>query len=162
MMRNKITILLAIILIPIAAYAAVTPNSFVTPQGPTVALGIFLQGTDVAGTYKTMYTAGANGSRCYSISVSNNDSSATHLVLFRFAQGATQYGGASFTTALSAGFSNLNPPQDGIQAFGGTLPKDAYGNQYIQLAFGQVLQATFFTALTAGTAIWVQMACADF
>lgn len=155
--------IIAAFLLATVANAAVTPNSFVTPQTPNRGLVQFLQGTDSPGTYKTVYTAGANGSRCYTISVSNNDGSATHLINFRLSDGVTQYGGAQITTTSGAGFSSAGgSPQDGIQAFGGTLPKDAYGNQYIQLKSGDLLQATFATALTASTAIWVYVVCSDF
>lgn len=146
-----------------AAWGAVTPNSFVSPQTPKRGFTQFVQGTDSAGTYKTVYAAGANGSRCYAISLSNNDGSATHLINFRFSDGVTQYGGAQLTTVAGAGLTSAGgPPQDGMQAFGGTLPKDAYGNQYIQLQSGDVLQATFSTSLTVSAAIWIYAVCSDY
>ena len=42
--------------IVVVADAAVTPNSDVTPQTPNNGKVQFLQGTDSAGTYKTLYT----------------------------------------------------------------------------------------------------------
>src|ERR1700727_2044141 len=55
------------------AHAATTPNSVVTAQTPNRGVVQFLQGTDSAGTYKTLYTAGANGSKCNAMWSTNND-----------------------------------------------------------------------------------------
>ena len=71
-------------------------------------------------------------------------------------------------------YSSLNAPvvavNDGVIKKIGDNPKlghyivlqDAYGNQYIQLASGQLFQVTFGTALTGGTAIWIYAICQDF
>ena len=54
--------------------------SVITPQVVNRAIVQFLQGTDVAGTYKTLYTAGANGSRCVALQSTNTDGSATQVL----------------------------------------------------------------------------------
>jgi hypothetical protein len=157
-----------------SAQAAVTPNNPITPQ--VVARGIvqFLQGTDAAGTYKTLYTGGANGSRCVAIQTTNTDGSATHLLTFQLVNAGVKYGGASITTVSSAGFANANPSQlvTKIPSFSPTvtttglpvwpLPEDSDGNGFIEMISGDTLQVTFATNLTAATVINVYASCVDF
>lgn len=147
-----------------AANAATTPNSFVSPQTPNRGVVQFLQGTDNAGTYKTLYTAGANGSRCYGMLMNNNDVTTTHLVTVQIVNTAVKYGGAAATTTLSAGFSNstAGQPLMAPSVWPG-LPVDQYGNPYIQLVSGDTVQATFATALsTTGNVINIYTSCSDF
>lgn len=153
----------ALVLWATSALAATTPNSFVTPQTPTRGVVRFLQGTDPAGTAKTIYTAGANGSRCYGLFMSNSDGSATHTVSSLLTNSTFTVFGASVTTTVGAGTSPTNPPQPFMTpAIWPGLPVDEYGNPYIQLASGDTLQAQFATALTAGTQITMQVTCSDF
>jgi hypothetical protein len=60
--------------------AAVTANSVITPHVVNRAIVQFLQGTDVAGTYKTLYTAGANGSRCVALLSGDTTGSGTTAI----------------------------------------------------------------------------------
>jgi hypothetical protein len=157
-----------------AAEAAVTPNNIVTPQVVNRGIVQFLQGTDVAGTYKTLYTAGANGSRCVAIMTTNNDGSATHLLTLQVVNSAVKYGGAAVTTISSAGFANGAPAQlitkvpslNPVVASSGLplwpLPEDSDGNGYLQMISGDTLQVTFATNLTAATLINVYASCVDF
>lgn len=146
-----------------AALAAVTPNSYVTPQTPSRGIVQFLQGTDSAGTYKTLYTAGSNGSRCNAIWLTTSDGSATHLVTLQLVNTAVKYGGVAITTVASAGFSGSSPPINLTSpANWPGLPVDQYGNPYISLNSGDTLQATFATALTAATVINIVASCMDF
>lgn len=168
--------LLAVILAIIAgqAEASVTANNIVTPQVVNRAIVQFLQGTDAAGTYKTLYTAGTNGSRCVGIQTTNNDGSATHLLTFQIVNTAVKYGGTAITTISSAGFANGTAPQliTKVPSFSPTiaatglpvwpLPEDSDGNGYLQLISGDTLQVTFATNLTAATLINVYAACVDF
>lgn len=149
--------------IAIALGGATTPNSFVTPQTPNRGIVQFLQGTDSPATYKTLYTAGTNGSRCYGMVMNNNDGSATHLVTVQLVNGAVKYGGVALTTISNAGFSSANPPQSlmSVTVWPG-LSVDQYGNPYIQLISGDTIQATFATALTSSTLINIQITCSDF
>jgi hypothetical protein len=156
-----------------SARAATTPNSVVTPQTMKRGIVQFVQGTDAAGTYKTLYTAGTDGSRCVGLQSTNNDGSATHLLTFQIVNGGLKYGGASVTTISNAGFANGTPPQlitkvpsysPWIAATGlpvWPLPEDSDGNAYIQMVTGDTLQVTFATNLTASTLINVYVSCAD-
>lgn len=63
MFKKLILSLTLALLLMAPAHAATTPNSIITVQTPNRGIVQFLQGTDTAGTYKTIYTAGANGSK---------------------------------------------------------------------------------------------------
>jgi len=145
------------------AEAAVTPNSAITAQTPTRGVVQFLQGTDTAGTYKTLYTAGSNGSRCNAMWSTNNDASATHLITVQIVNTAVKYGGMSLTSVVSAGFATAVPPQNLMApANWPGLPLDSDGNPFISLVSGDTLQATFATALTSSDVLNVVVHCADF
>ena len=147
----------------LAADATTTPNSFVTPQVPNRGIVQFLQGTDTAGTYKTLYTAGANGSRCYGMWETNNDASATHLVTVQIVNGGIKYGGMAITSASSDGYANGKPAVNLMSSTNWPgLPQDQYGNPYIQLVSGDTVQATFATALTSSDVLNIVTVCADF
>lgn len=147
----------------VAAFAATTPNSVVTPQTPNRGIVQFLQGTDSAGTYKTLYTAGSNGSICKGMVETNNDGSATHLVTVEVVNGGVKYGGMAITTASNDGYANATPAK-ALMAAGNWpgLPIDSDGNPYIVLISGDTIQATFATALTASDKINIYVACSDF
>lgn len=153
-------------LIAVAALfvGATSPNSFVTPQTPNRGIVQFLQGTDSAGTYKTLYTAGSNGSRCYGMWMTTSETSATHLVTVQLISGGVKYGGVSLSTVTSAGFANGAPPQSLMLSNNWPgLPQDQYGNFYLQLISGDTIQATFATALqTSGAVINIVTSCSDF
>jgi hypothetical protein len=145
------------------ADAAVTANSIVTAQTPNRGIVQFLQGTDTAGTYKTLYTSGSNGSRCYGMVMNNNDGSATHLVTVQVVNTAVKYGGVALTTVSNAGFANATPPQSLMApSVWPGLPMDSNGNPYLALASGDTIQATFATALTSTDLINIQVTCVDF
>ena len=163
-MRLRLFALLAalIVLAP-SADAAVTANSAITAQTPNRGIVQFLQGTDSAGTYKTLYTAGSNGSVCLGMVTNNSDGSATHLLTVQVVNSATKYGGAALTTVSSAGFANGAPPQSLMTpSVWPGLPLDSNGNPYILLINGDTLQATFATALTTSTLINIEVTCYDY
>jgi hypothetical protein len=162
-MNRKLLSAIGLIALAAGLIGAVTPNSFVSPQTPNRGIVQFLQGTDSAGTYKTLYTAGTNGSRCYGIWETNNDASATHLVTLQLVNSAVKYGGMAITTAESDGFANATPAKNLISSTNWPgLPVDQYGNPYIQLVSGDTLQATFATNLTSSDLINIVAVCADF
>jgi hypothetical protein len=146
-----------------AADAATTGNNFVTEQTPNVGVVQFLQGTDSAGTYKTIYTAGANGSKCYGGYLTSNDST-SHLVTFQLVRSSVKYGGMAINTGTTLpGFANGVPPIAFMSASNWPgLPTDNANNPYILMASGDTLQATFATSLTSSDFISAVVICGDF
>lgn len=145
------------------ALAAVTPNSVVTAQTPNRGIVQFLQGTDTAGTYKTLYTAGSSGSKCFALWETNNDASATHLVTVQIVNSAVKYGGVAVTSVLSEGFANGVPAKNFFSSsIWPGLPMDSDGNPYLLLVSGDTLQATFATALTSTDVLNLTAVCVDF
>jgi hypothetical protein len=143
--------------------AATTPNSIITPQIINRGVVQFLQGTDSAGTYKTLYTSGSNGSRCYAMVMNNNDATTTHLITVQIVNATVKYGGTALTTVLSAGFVNGTAPQPIMNPTNWPgLPVDQYGNSYIELVSGDTIQATFGTTLTTSDVINLYTSCSDF
>lgn len=133
-----------------SSQASVTANSVITPQTPNRGVVQFLQGTDSAGTYKTLYTAGANGSKIVGLSMNNNDAGATHLVTCQIVNSTVKYGGVALTSTSSAGFVSGTNGQNLLSAtlFPGGFT-DANGNYALILVSGDTLQCTFATALTS-------------
>lgn len=163
-MRKLLAIACAgLLALSIPALAAVTPNSVVTPQTPNRGIVQFLQGTDVAGTYKTLYTGGANGSKCIAIWETNNDGSATHVITVQVVNSTVKYGGVAQTTASNDGFASGTPAKSMFNtSLWPGLPNDSDGNPFIFLANGDTLQATFATALTTSDVINLEAVCMDF
>jgi hypothetical protein len=158
---KRILLLTAFLCLP--AFAAVTPNSIVTPQTPNRGIVQFLQGTDSAGTYKTLYTAGSNGSKCFGMYITSNDPT-SHLITVQLVNGGVKYGGTSNATGTTLpGFATGVPS---ISIMSTTLwpglPVDSDGNPYIILVSGDTLQATFATALTSTDFVNIVAQCADF
>lgn len=162
-MKRLISGILAVALLSIPASAAVTPNSVVTAQTPNRGIVQFLQGTDTAGTYKTLYTAGSNGSKCSAVWENNNDASATHLITLEIVNSSVKYGGAAMTTAVSDGYANGVPAKNMMAStIWPGLPLDSDGNPFFFLNSGDTLQATFATALTTSDKINLVAVCSDF
>jgi hypothetical protein len=144
-------------------HAAGTGNNFITPQTPNRGWTSFVQGTDSAGTYKTIYTGGTNGSLCKALIETNNDGSATHLVTVQLVIGAAKIGGTAVTTASNDGFANGVPPKNFmLSTIWPGLPLDSDGNPFIFLASADTLQATFATSLTASDQINLYAKCDDY
>ena len=143
-------------------YAALVANP-TFPQQPQLALVQFLQGTDTAGTYKTLYTGATNGSKVTGLWMNTNDGTATHVVTCQLKRSTVLYGGVAVTTVLSAGFANATPPQNLMSpVVWPGLPIDANNNPYFFLNLNDLIQCTFATALTASTVINVQAVVGDF
>lgn len=154
---------LLFLLFAFPAFAATTPNSIVTPQTPNRGVVQFLQGTDTAGVYKTLYTAGTNGSKIVGLSTNNNDGSATHLITCQIVNTAIKYGGVSLTSVESAGFASGTNGQNLLSSTlwpGGYT--DANGNYALILISGDTLQCTFATALTSTDLINILVTAMDF
>lgn len=146
------------------AFAATTPNSSVTPQTPKAAVMQFLQGTDVAGTYKTLYTGGTNGSIVKGIYITSNDPSAAHLVTCEYVSSAVNYGGFAINVPTTTpGYATAVPALAPMTAANWPgLPVDSDGNPYIYLNSSDTIKCTFATALTASDKINVVAVIADF
>jgi hypothetical protein len=163
MLKRLLPCLVILLLISWPIGAAVTPNSPVTPQTPNRGVVQFLQGTDTAGTYKTLYTAGANGSDCSALWLTTNDGSATHLVTVQIVNSSVKYGGVAITTVESAGFANAVPAMNLFQStIWPGLPLNSDGNPFLRIVSGDTIQATFATSLTSSTVINLVMSCADY
>lgn len=142
-----------------------TPNSIITPQTLGNGYVSFVQGTDPAGTAKTILTAGASGARCYA-GISGNTNSVTHgvIILHKSAAGQT-YVGTSFTTVANAGGMSGTPvlPQSFINSVVWPgLPVDQNGNMFVQLNPGDSLQALYVTALSASSHLDIVTYCSNF
>ena len=158
---KKLLLALAFSLATFPALAAVTANSPITCQTPNRGIVQFLQGTDVAGTYKTAYTAGSNGSDITAVIVNNNDASATHVVTCQLVNGGVKYGGAVITTVSPAAssFNVLALLSTGVWP---GIPVTSDGNPMLRMISGDTLQCTFATALTAADVINVLTTACDY
>ena len=145
-----------------SAWAAVTATP-VFVQTPNVGVQTFIQGTDSAGTFKTVYTGGANGSKCTALMGISNDNGAAHLLTVRIVHSATNLSIVSATIPVS-GTANTYGATLSLMATNVWvgLPLDSDGNPYFYLANGDTLQATFSTALTATDQINLMAVCGDF
>lgn len=141
--------------------AATTPNSIITPQTPNLKAVSFVQGTDVAGTYKTVYAGGTNGSKITALWLTSNDGSASHLINIQISSSSSAhcspqsgcYAGMAITLPVNAGFANGAPAVNALSATNWPgLPVDSDGNPYIYLpSTSYTIEMTFTTALTAST-----------
>lgn len=160
---KKLLLSLLFTLICSSAFAAVTQNMVVTAQTPKAAFVQFLQGTDVAGTYKTLYTGGTNGTKVSGMWANSNDASAAHLVTCQYVHSAVFYGGVAVNVVVNAGYANAAAP---VNLMATTtwlgLPIDMPGNPYLYLNSGDTIQCTFGTALTASDWINVVATVSDF
>jgi hypothetical protein len=144
------------------ANAAVTANSFVSPQTPHVGVQTFVQGTDAAGTFKTIYTGGTNGSKCSAL-IENNNDTVTHLLTIRVVHSATNVPIIAVTsTATGVGGSYATPTNILSPQNAPGLPLDMTGTPYIELDSGDTLQATFATSLTTSDQINFYAVCSDY
>jgi len=135
-------------------------------QAPTITPQNFVQGTDSAGTYKTIYTAGSNGSKITGILVATDDGSATHVLTLVVTRSATDYYLGAYTLPVSSGTSgsvaNVDMLSGGPSNLILGLPVDNDGQRYLHLKSGDTLRMTFATALTTGKRIDVLTIGGDF
>ena len=144
------------------AEAAVTANSTVSPQLPKLGVVQFTSASSF-GTYSTLYTAGADGSKCSAIVATTDDGSAAHVVTIQVVRSATKYGGTAVNVPISSGFANGVPPVNFMStAVWPGLPLDSEGNPFLFLQSGDTLQATFATPITSAKLLNIIAVCADF
>lgn len=162
MKRILVPSLLIALLLGSGAQAAPTPNSVVTPQ--TISAGVvqFLQGVDTAGTYKTLYTAGLNGSILKGVVATSNDTAVAHVVTCQLVRSAVKYGGVAVNVPVNSGSINTAVPVNLMSALNWVgLPIDSDGNPFLYLSSGDTLQCTYATALTGGTSVSLIAVAAD-
>jgi hypothetical protein len=149
-------------LIAIVSIAAVTPNSFISPQTPKRGFVQFTSASTPT-AYVTLYTAGANGSRCYGLWLNSSDS-VSHQTFVQLSDGSILYGGVSLTTGTTTpGFANGAPALNAISpSVWPGLPIDNNGNPYIQLQSGDLIRVTYVTAVTAAQGVNFTVQCSDF
>lgn len=144
-----------------------TANAFVTPQTPNCTVQNFVQGTDVAGTYKTIYTAGAApGTKIVGINVATDDGSASHVLTLVLTRSAVNYYIGAYTLPVNSGTDGATAAVDLMRGGPSTLipswPVDNDGQRFGFMASGDTLRMTFATALTAGKRIDVLVTAGDF
>lgn len=106
-------------------------------------------------TYKTAFTAGANGSKIESMIVTSNDTSARDITI-NITRSATNYQLAQISIPITAGYLNTAPCVNILQhaQFPG-LAYDANGNKYLLLKSGDTLTVNAPVSLTAAKAFTI-------
>lgn len=168
----KIALLAGTLLLTPALLPAATTPTPVFVQTPKLGSCTFVQGTDSAGTYKTCYTGGANGTKITGIWISSNDGSASHLVTVQVSTSTSAHcspqsnclGGAAVTVPVNSGFAAGAGAVNVMSAANWPgLPIDSDGNPYIYLTGSTMtIEVTFATALTASTQLAVSITAGDF
>lgn len=115
-----------------------------------------------SGNAKTLYTAGANGSKIEAILVSSSDTSARDLVICIYIS-STLYVLTTFSIPITAGLTNAIPCVDLLRhtQFPG-LANDANGNRYLYLASGSLLKAYMGTTVTSAKLVNVLTQAGDY
>jgi hypothetical protein len=143
-----------------SAEAATTPNSFVTPQTPNRGYYAFVAATPV-NTPETVYTAGANGARCFGAVGINNDT-VSHNIYLELFSGSNQFYSDGVTIPANAGGPGIAPqPMMGPTITPG-LPVDQYGNQYLQLAAGDKVAAGYNSVMSGSSVAVIYIMCSDY
>jgi hypothetical protein len=147
------------------SYAATSPNSFITPQTPNRGFAVLSSSVSV-GTYVILYTAGTNGSRCYSITITSTDSVAHNVglqiqnsgsIVYQLSVSVNPYAGEPPVSGGGPTIPFISP------SLTAGLPVDQYGNQYLQLVAGDTIRvATTYTAVSSGLFMNVYAICSDF
>lgn len=140
---------------------AVTPNSVVSVQTPKNGKVQIINGDGTA--QKTVYTAGANGSKVTGLILESTDTAA-HDIAISITNAGTSYTLGTVSVPIGAGFSGTVPS---VSGFNSTqlpgLPTDSDGNPYILLQSGDTLTVAALVAVTAGKIINVNaVAAGDF
>jgi hypothetical protein len=147
---------LALVLLASPTLAAVTPNSNVTPQTPTLGLAAS-NGTSAV----TLYTAGTNGSKCSAFTAANTSGSTAYPLAVSITRSATAYIQTTVNVPLSSGNVAGVPPVNIMSpANWPGLPVDQTGSPYFYLKSGDTLTTTLATA--AVTTVIQSVICADF
>lgn len=163
---------LALLLLAAQPAIAATVNTPIFPQVPKTSQVCFVQGTDTAGTYKTLQVGDADGSKVVAIWAGTNDD-VSHLLTVRHSTSASDHcatngtcgSGTAVTLAASAGYANGTPVVNVLATTNWPgLPADTDGNAFIYLSSASTtIEATFATAFsTAGEHVCVNAVTVDF
>lgn len=165
MLRKLLAGAAALALTASAALAATTPNSFVTPQTPNRGF-VALTSASGLNSFQTLYTAGVNGSRCYSITATSTDTVGHNVTLQLL-----QAGNVMFQETVAVGIAAGQPPVAGggpvvpllTPSVTTGLPVDQYGNQYLQLISGDTIKvADSYAAISSGEIVNIYAICSDY
>lgn len=122
----------------------------------------FVQGVDTYSTYKTIFTAGADGSLIEAIAITTTDTVA-NAILLRIKEGSNTYPLGHITVPASSGQGTINAVS-GLNR--GNLPfvqVDANGNPVIKLEAGYTIEACLnANYTTASRALYVTCLGGDF
>lgn len=113
-------------------------------------------------TLKTIYTAGANGSKVHGLIATSTDTSARDMQL-SITNGGTTYILGTVTVPIGAGNSGSVPSVNMLNSAQlPGLPLDSDGNPEILLVSGDTLQAEALSTVTAAKVISLTAIGADF
>lgn len=141
------------------ALASVTQNGFVTPQ--TLDNGVVaFTSSSTPGQQQTIFTGGANGSKCNAGWIVGNSATNINISIgtFGFYDVTIQIIGG-----VSPGYGTASPAISFMSAVAWpALPLDSDGNPYLILKSGQTLVAAISAAPSAGSNMVVKAQCANF
>ncbi len=123
------------------------------------------QGTQFANadgtTAKTIYTAGANGSRILSVNAVTTDTAVNDVALSVQVGGSgTSYPIGAVAVAAGSG-NNANPPTASVELLG-TQIAGLLADGSLQLGAGDTLQAAVLAAVTTATTLTLFVQASDF
>lgn len=124
-----------------------------------------MQGTswsnsDAANTSKTIYTAGASGSKVVAVLATSTDGTARVFTVGFVHSAATFILGAE-TVAITAGTDGATKTTNLLDLIPG-LPVDNDGQPYLYMSANDTLEATNITQVTSGKNVNISVIAADF
>lgn len=154
--------LFALLLVGQPSADAIVSATPVFPQAVGLGLAQFTSSDTPNSTTKTVYTAGANGSKCTAIIGSTTDASAAHQVTLDINRSATAYVVVAVTVAANSGSANGTPPVSFMSP--GVWPglsTDSDGNPFFYMKSGDIIEAQYATAITAAKLLNIIATCSD-
>jgi hypothetical protein len=164
-MKKFLLVAFSLALMAAPAWGASAP---IFPGNVRTQITSFVEGTDSAGTYKTVFTGGASGSKVIRVLVSTTDTTATHLVNLQYSTSTSDHCATATTCApLATSTPDLGAAyavDTGLSSLDSDAqPSDSDGNAfYFVNDDSDTLEVTFATALTAGTRINIIVFAVDF
>jgi hypothetical protein len=164
-MKKFLLVAFSLALMAAPAWGASAP---IFPGNIRTQITSFVEGTDSAGTYKTVFTGGASGSKVLRVLVSTTDTVATHLINLQYSTSTSDHCATATTCApLATSSPDLGAAyidDTGLSTLDSDAqPADSDGNSfYFVNDDSDTLEVTFATALTAGTRINIIVFAVDF